>query len=163
MNTGFPTPPSEDGKSGSGRTIAALSLVLLVAGGSVVAWWTRGGGTDAPTGRSAVATTDTTARPPQNQHVRVRVVNASGVNGLARRATLYLREFGYDVVDFSSSSAGGASTRIVVHTGHRDWGERRQRALGVGTVGADADSSRYVDLTVFIGRDWRVPTETLGP
>ncbi|WP_396203929.1 LytR C-terminal domain-containing protein [Gemmatimonas sp.] len=163
MNTGFPTPPSEDGKSGSGRTIAALSLVLLVVGGSVVAWWTRGGGTDAPTGRSAVATTDTTARPPQNQRVRVRVVNASGVNGLARRATLYLREFGYDVVDFSSSSAGGASTRIVVHTGHRDWGERLQRALGVGTVGADADSSRYVDLTVFIGRDWRVPTETLGP
>ncbi len=162
MSTGFPTAPEGREAHGRGRLVLAVSLVLLVMGGSAVAWWTRNGSPDAPTGPSAVEPSDSTARPPLDQRVRVRVVNVSGVNGLARRATLHLRAFGYDVVDFGSGNSGGASTRIVVHTGHREWGERLQRALGVGALSTDTDSSRYVDLTVFLGRDWRAPTETLG-
>ena len=162
MSTGFPTAPEGREERGRGRLIIAVALVLVVIGGSAVAWWTRDGSADGPTERSAVEPSDSTARPPHDQRVRVRVVNVSGVNGLGRRATLHLRAFGYDVVDFGSGNSGGASTRIIVHTGHREWGERIQRALGIGAISTDADTSRYVDLTVFIGRDWRAPTETLG-
>lgn len=166
MTTGFPSAPGGVARPRSPwRVRVALLLVLVIAGGSGVAWWgsgrTESGGVMSVP--PAVSRDDSTARAPADQRVRVRVVNVSGVNGLARRATQYLRDFGYDVVDFGSSATESKSTRIVVHTGHDDWGTRLQRALGVGAISADADSSRYVDLTVFIGSDWRAPAESLGP
>jgi N6-adenosine-specific RNA methylase IME4 len=94
----------------------------------------------------------------------VRVVNTSGTSGLARRATQHLREYGFDVVDFTTGRTDNAAdTRIAVHTGHPEWAAHLKKALGVGTVGTDADTSRYVDLTVFLGRDWRPPAESLRP
>jgi hypothetical protein len=107
---------------------------------------------------------DATARAPQGLRVVVRVVNASGVRGLGRRATLLLRDFGYDVVDYDTDRNGEvAATDIIVHTGHEEWGRRVARALGTGTVSSRADTSRYVDLTVRLGRDWQPPPEPLRP
>jgi len=68
------------------------------------------------------------------------------------------------VVDFTTVRTGNdADTRIAVHTGHPEWAAHLRKALGVGTVVTDADTSRYVDLTVFLGRDWRPPAESLRP
>lgn len=112
----------------------------------------------------AAATTDESARPPAGTRVRVRVLNTSGVSGLARRATAHLRDYGFDVVDFASGRTDTtAITRIAVHTGHPDWAMRVHKALGVGVPETDPDTSRYIDLTVFVGRDWRPPAEALRP
>lgn len=145
----------------------ALALVLLVSAGAGAAWWQLQDAADDEAqndGPTAAAVTDSSARAPRDTRIRVRVLNTSGVSGLARRATIHLREYGFDVVDFGSGRTDkNADTRITVHTGKPDWAARVQKALGVGLVGTDADSSRHVDLTVYVGRDWRPSSETLRP
>lgn len=168
MTVGIPTLPApESPRPGSGRRRVALALVALVAAGVGAAWWqTRSGGPlpSAEGGTRGAAIDDTSARSPSGVRVRVRVVNTSGVSGLARRATQHLRDFGFDVVDFASGATGeDVGTRITIHTGHPEWAARAKKALGVGVVETDADTSRHVDLTVFIGQDWRPPTESLRP
>lgn len=152
--------------------VAAVVLALFVGG----VWWLsaraggRAGATTAAkpgaegTPSTAAALADTSAHAPAGTRVVVRVVNATGIRGLARRATLWLRDFGYDVVDFDSApKLARQETIIEVHTGHDAWGERVRKAMGVGRVTTRPDTSRYVDLTVFVGSDWQPPAEPLRP
>lgn len=168
MTVGIPTLPPAERHNKSSRVWVALGLVLLVVLGAFAAWW-QADSRDAEAAQSAstplfAALDDSTARVPQGVRVRVRVVNTSGATGLARRATQHLRDYGFDVVDFTTGRTDrNADTRIAVHTGHAEWASRLKKALGVGTIGTDADTSRYVDLTVFVGRDWRPPAESLRP
>lgn len=169
MTTGMPTAPATENATsrGGNRHVLALALLALVAAGAGIAWWqTRDDlGGEAEKARAALpAVDDTLARPPANVRVRVRVLNTSGVSGLARRATAHLRDYGFDVVDFASGRTDTtALTRIAVHTGHPEWGARLQKALGAGIIETDPDTSRFLDLTVYVGRDWRPPAETLRP
>lgn len=148
-----------------GRWIVVLAI-LLGAGGGTTAWWkARTRSADAlRAGADGALPTDSAARAPADERVVVRVVNGSQRRGLARKATFVLRDFGYDVVDYDGQ--GGpplASTEIHVHTGRTEAAERVRRALGAGTITVRADSSRYVDLTIVLGRDWRPPAEPLRP
>jgi len=168
MTVGIPTLPSPERRDKSSRAVAAVALIAVVVIGALVAWWQAEqrdeNAAHAAKSPAVAAIDDTTARAPQGVRVRVRVVNTSGTTGLARRATQHLRDYGFDVVDFTTGRTdAGADTRIAVHTGHPDWAARLQKALGVGTIGTDADTSRYVDLPVFVGRDWRPPAEALRP
>jgi hypothetical protein len=168
VTIGIPTtpPPSRPPARGRRRWLAVVLLALVALGAATASWQIRAREEEAGPveGPGAAAVEDTTARAPQGTRVRVLVVNTSGVTGLARRATQHLRDYGFDVVDFTSGKTDrNGETRIMAHTGHAEWAARVQKALGVGRTGTDADSSRYVDLTVFIGRDWRPPTETFRP
>ena len=168
MTVGLPTLPSPERRDKSARSWTALALITLVGVGALAAWWQAGTreerAVQAAQRPTVAALDDTTARPPQGVRIRVRVLNTSGASGLARRATQHLREYGFDVVDFSSGrSDPSAVTRIHVHTGHDDWATRVRKALGVGAISVDDDTSRYVDLTVFVGRDWRPPAESFRP
>ena len=169
MTVGIPAPPpTPPPNARGGSLLIAAALVLLVAAGAGVAWWQARDDESSASGTNstavAAAVTDSSARAPEGTRIRVRVLNVGGVPGLARRATNHLREYGFDVVDFGSGRSDGEThTRISNHTSHTDWPLRVQRALGVGVIGADPDTSRYVDLTVYLGRDWRPPTETLRP
>jgi hypothetical protein len=144
-----------------------LALVLLVVAGATAGWWslrrtTRP--TDTTVVPQAAALDDSTARAPAGLRIRVRVINVSGVTGVARRATQHLRQYGYDVVDFGSGEkARNSATRIAVHTGQPAWATRVRRALGLGEIVLSPDSLRYADLTVFVGGDWRAPSESLRP
>ena len=173
MTSGMPSWPSEPPATPPRARRAALvvALFVLIAMGLGGFWWLRthdpaaapaaGAGGNAST---AASLSDTTARAPNGTRVVVRVVNATGIRGLARRATLWLRDFGYDVVDFDSAPKLARSETIIeVHTGHEAWGDRVRKALGVGRVITHPDTSRYVDLTVFVGSDWQPPPEPLRP
>lgn len=170
MTVGIPTlPPSHDTTpTRHRRGLLAVALVVLVAAGAGAAWWQTTASSSPTGGESAVpqvaAVDDSSARAPQGVRIRVRVVNISGITGLARRTTQHLRAYGFDVIDFASApTERGAATRIVVHTGHDEWGERVRKAMGKGTIRSLLDSSRYTDLTVFVGDDWRSPAKTLRP
>ena len=89
--------------------------------------------------------------------VTVAVLNASGRPGLARLGTRMLRDAGIDVLSFGNSTdAKGPldSTRILVRRGAATVGERIRRALKVGKVVMDPDSTLLLDASVLLGRDF---------
>jgi hypothetical protein len=92
------------------------------------------------------------------ERVRVEVLNAAGVPGLARAATERLRQQGFDVVYYGNASGFGPDTsRVLDRLGRLDVAVAVADALGVGAVSLAPDTSLYVDVTVVLGRDWPAP------
>jgi hypothetical protein len=145
-----------------GRWIVGVLLLGVLAWGGVSAWRGR-----VPIPRIVARRgieMDSTARAPTGQRVRVQVVNASTTRGLARRATRWLRDQGFDVVEVGTTREQLDTTLVLDRSGHPDWAQRAARAMGPGArVEARPDSSRYLDLTVLVGRTWRPPTKSLDP
>lgn len=93
------------------------------------------------------------------------MLNASGRPGLARAGALTLRRAGIDVVYFGNATDGVAtldSTRILVRRGGATVGERVRAALKLGRVTVETDSSRLLDASVLLGRDF-APRFDLNP
>lgn len=101
-------------------------------------------------------------RAPDSVRIRVEVLNASTVRGLARRAATYLRDRGFDVVYVGSSSERSDTTLVLDRSGHPEWADLIATAMG-GTAGARPDSSRYLDATVLVGASWRPPPRPFYP
>ena len=167
----LPNEPSRQNADRSRRRAMVGGLALFVILGALGGWYQFGlkrsrqtsSSTRAPTEVPAIVA-DTLARAPSGVRVRVRVVNGTDVRGLARRATLVLRDLGYDVVDFDGDAkAHRERTVILSHTKHDDWAQRVQRAMSASAIEASADSAHYVDLTVLLGSDWKAPTQPLRP
>lgn len=98
--------------------------------------------------------------------VRVEVINATKIHGLARRATHYLRDQGFDVVGIGTTAQLRDTTLVLDRTGHAEWAARVARALSAtGRTREETrpDSSRYVDVTVLLGTSWRPPAEPFYP
>lgn len=93
------------------------------------------------------------ARGPR---VTVEVLNASGRPGLARQGTLALREAGLDVVAFGTADTSVDSTVVLVRRGNRDAGERVAGAIGEAAIRMEPDSLPRVDVTVLLGRNYKV-------
>jgi hypothetical protein len=100
---------------------------------------------------------------PDSVRIRVEVLNATTVRGLARRATFHLRDLGFDVVGSGNSAERLDTSLVLVRSGHLEWGELAATALGGARVEARPDSSRYVDLTILLGTAWRPPPEAFHP
>lgn len=87
----------------------------------------------------------------------VEVLNAGGPDGSARSAARVLREAGIDVVYFGNTTTEPKqldSTRIVLRLGDAAVGERVRRALGMGKVIVQRDSTLFLDASVLLGRDF---------
>lgn len=134
-----------------------LALVLGVSAFFALRAWTDGA-RRGPDGRLRV-----TRIVPDSLRIRVEVLNASLVRGLARQATFHLRDLGFDVVGSGNASTRSDSTIVLVHSGRMDWGELAAKALGGARVEARPDSSRYLDLTILVGATWRPPAESFYP
>ena len=128
--------------------LAALALVAAVV------WW-RGMGMEPPSSISVLV--------PDGVRIKVEVLNASGQRGLARRATYALRDAGFDVVDLGNSNETRDSTLVLSRSGKDDWAGLVARALGGARVESRPDSSRYLDVTVLLGADWRPPAKPFHP
>jgi len=146
-----------------GRIILGALLLGVLAWGGSAAWRGRVPGSAGGTAAAAPVPDDSTARAPAGVRVRVQVVNATRTRGLARRATHWLRDRGFDVVEVGTTAEQLDSTLVLDRSGHRDWAQRAARAMGGARVETRPDSSRYLDLTVLVGRTWRPPTEALDP
>ncbi len=97
--------------------------------------------------------------------MRVEVLNASGTRGLARQAMFAMRDAGFDVVSFGNASAAETqdSSLVLDRSGHPAWAALAVTALGAARAESRPDSSRYLDLTILIGRRWTSPSESLHP
>jgi hypothetical protein len=138
------------------RITAVALLALLIVGVTFAAtsWRAR------PMPKRA-APPDASA--PQGDRVRVQVLNATTVRGLARRATIHLRDRGFDVVETGTSSEQRDSTLVLDRSNHPEWARRVADALGGARVETRPDTSRYLDVTVLVGRSWRAPAEPFYP
>jgi hypothetical protein len=144
-----------------GRMLMAGAIALSVSAG---AWllWTRDDKLAGPTGQAAQG--DTT-RAPQGQRIVVEVLNASGVTGLAKRATFLLRDRGFDVVAWTNDPKGRRSeTLIVDYTNKPEAAERLARVLGGARIDRGKDSlDRGLDLSVMLGSTYRPIGESFHP
>ena len=137
--------------------IGGLLLVAVTAGvvGARV-WYARS---------SPMAGLGDTTSAPQGQRVKIEVLNASGVSGLARRATFLLRDRGFDVVGWGNDPRGSRDeTLILDYTDKPEAAERLARVLGGAQVERGKDSlDRGLDLTVKLGSGYRPPVEVFHP
>jgi LytR cell envelope-related transcriptional attenuator len=142
------------------RILIALVLLGALIGGAVVA-------TRKPAAHArgvVVALGKSDARAPAGVRVRVEVLNASRVIGLARRATLYLRDRGFDVVESGNAAGARRDTTLVLdRSGHEAWAQSVARAMGDAPMAARPDTLHDVDVTVLVGSAWRPPAEPFYP
>jgi hypothetical protein len=134
--------------------VVALGLVLLAA---II-------------GTGSAMRRDVVRRPPPpdvngplDRRIRVEVLNATNIRGLARRATMHLRDRGFDVLEIGTAGEQLDTTVVFDRSGHPHWARRAAEALGGARVESRPDSSRYLDITVLVGRTWRAPTQPFYP
>ena len=133
--------------------IGALIVVLLGVAGAFVS---RG-----VTGRIfGIGAAD---HAPTGVRIRVQVLNATTRRGLAQRATDHLRDKGFDVVEIGTNREKMDSTLVLDRSNHPEWARRVATAMGGAKVLARPDSSRYLDVTVLIGGDWRPTPQPFHP
>jgi hypothetical protein len=92
---------------------------------------------------------------PPVERVRVEVLNAGGVSGRARAATLELRDIGFDVVHFgNANSFDRDSSAVVDRVGRPELARAVADALGLDRVISEPDPNLFVDVTVLLGKEW---------
>jgi len=140
-----------------------ILLLLLVVG----AWfgWSQYMGSSTLEAAGAPGSFDESSYnvvAPKGVRIKVEVQNATATRGLARRATLYLRDRGFDVVAFGNASERRDSTLVLDRSGHPHWAALIASSMK-GKVESRPDSSRYLDVTVLVGSDWRPPALPFYP
>ncbi len=140
------------------RLVAAMVLILVAA---TIVYLVRRDASGTSSSGGAPRAID--ARAPEGVRVRVEVLNATRTRGLARRATMHLRDRGYDVVFTGTAREQRDTTLVIDRTAHPEWAALVARAMGGAPVEARPDSSRYVDVTVLVGASWRAPAEPFYP
>ena len=143
------------------KLLIALSAVLMAAllsAGAVVMHARR-----APESLMAASLGRGHERAPDSVRIRVQVLNTTKTRGLARRATRLLRDRGFDVVEVGTVGPTMDTTVVLDLSGHPEWAASVARIMAPARTRARRDSSRYLDVTVLIGRTWRPPAEPLYP
>lgn len=130
--------------------LAATVLAVLLLLGSLVLGL-RGSTTDA-----AAPASGADHLPMPGDRVRVEVLNAAGVPRLARAATERLRAAGFDVVYYGNAQSFGRDTTIAIaRLGDAAAAAAVAEVLDVPAeaLRSESDSTRYVDVTVLLGKD----------
>jgi hypothetical protein len=102
------------------------------------------------------------AKAPPDTRIKIEVLNATTTKGLARRATLFLRDRGFDVVAIGTAAQQRPQSMVIDRSGHPAWAQLVANAMGA-SVTTRLDSSRYVDATVLVGANWRPPSKPFYP
>lgn len=131
-----------------------ILLAAVVAGGGYYGWHRYGS-------IKSVIAPIRTSRVPKialagGVRIKVEVLNATGTKGLARRATTYLRDRGFDVVEVGTSRQRLAKTLVIDRSNHAEWARLVAAVFGA-EVQEKPDSLKFLDVTVLVGADWQPP------
>ena len=130
--------------------IIALAVVLAFAGSLI--FGLRGTHEREPSPGDTVG-----SKPPSaivhDTRARVEVLNGGGKSGLAKLATEQLRDAGFDVVQFGNTSAT-AKSYVLDRVGKLGLARDAAHAIGIADARTAIDTTRYVDATVVLGKDW---------
>jgi hypothetical protein len=141
-----------------GVAVVALGVVVMTAAAYVL--HARRGSAQP---LAAVLTRYDVPRAPAGARVRVQVLNTTRTRGLARRATRLLRDQGFDVVEIGTTIPTIDTTLVLDRSGHPAWAAAVAGVIRPSHAVARPDSSRYLDVTVLLGRTWRPPAKPLDP
>lgn len=138
-----------------GQAALALALVAVLVGiVSMVGQWWWGGSEE----------TGAVAEAGGRERIRVEVLNASGIPGLARGATARLRDAGFDVVFFGNGRGFAPDSSLVLdRVGRRELAEEIARRLDIPRVLSQPDTTLYLDVTVVLGKDYPNPPPPREP
>ena len=79
---------------------------------------------------------------------------------MARAATDYLREAGFDVVGIGNARSFDQEASVVIdRVGNRGTATRVAEVLGIDSVASELDPNLFVDVTVRLGAGWSIPQE----
>ncbi|HJU74072.1 MAG TPA: LytR C-terminal domain-containing protein [Gemmatimonadaceae bacterium] len=137
------------------EVVAAVSLLLVILAGALIARRAEAPASKELEGARII--------PADSARILVEVINTTTQRGLARQAMFFLRDRGFDVVRYASGSPPRDSTQVIDRTGNRERATLVAKALGVSSVAVVIDSTRYLDVTVLLGRDWRPPAKPFYP
>jgi LytR cell envelope-related transcriptional attenuator len=158
--------PSKGARGSRLQTIGLFATLLLVAVlvGSLAAGL-MGGRARGGAGEGAPAPDSARAEAPRPAgRVRVEVLNASGVPGLAAHGRTILRDAGYDVVQVGNAPGFAADSSLVLdRVGRMETARAVADQIGIPRVYARPDSNVYVDVTVVLGKDWAAETDGAVP
>lgn len=143
------------------RRALLLLLILAILGGAAWVIRARHGGTRPLS--TVLTRSGDLPRAPEGVRIRVQVLNTTKVRGLARRATHLLRDRGFDVVEMGTTGPALDTTLVLDRSGHPDWAKAAAAVMTPARAEARPDTSRYLDITVLVGRTWRPPAEPLDP
>lgn len=156
------------GTSATGKRLQTIGLfvtllVVAVLVGSLAAGLMRGrnGAPPGPAGGHGVADTAAGGVPSRPKgRVRVEVLNASGVPGLAAKGRTMLRDRGFDVVYVGNANGFEPDTSLVLdRVGRMEFARSVADELAIPRVFPRPDSNVYVDVTVVLGKDWAASAE----
>lgn len=144
------------------RTAALAATLLLVAG--LVASMALGLGDGSGPASSPDELPDVpAARAAPGERVRVEVLNAAGIPGLAREGMRTLRERGFDVVYIGNARGFSPETTLVIdRVGRMDAAREVAGALGTENVVSRPDSSLLLEVSVVLGKDWKEAADTVA-
>lgn len=137
-----------------------LLALVVAAGGFYGVRYYKGAHMFAGAGAAGAAPVEQLA--PPNVRIKVEVLNATRTRGLARRATTYLRDRGFDVVAVGTARQQRKVTLVLDRSNHPQWAQLVARAFGAA-VETRTDSLGYLDVTVLVGADWRPPALPFYP
>jgi hypothetical protein len=150
-----------------GRIVVVMLFGLILAGAGAAAGARRRhiAAPSVPAAPNAPSVTDAPSpvRVPDSLRIRVQVLNATKTHGLARRATMLLRDRGLDVVEIGNLAETRDTTLVLDLSGHPEWAKRVAQIMGAARIEARTDSSRYLDIAVVLGSAWRPPVGPLRP
>jgi hypothetical protein len=152
---------------GRGGWRGRLAGVAILAGGAALVWvgsglvdeageflpraLDRGG---APSEASGEAPVERPIPAPWAR-VRVEVLNAGGVRGMAATARDELRDAGFDVVHYGNASTFDAErSEVILRAGAENAARDVAQALGIDRLRVEPDSTLLVEVTVLLGSDW---------
>jgi len=130
--------------------LLALAIVLSFAA-SAIFGLRRGANQPAP---QRLSNDSAAAGPVREARGRVEVLNGAGKAGLAKLATEKLRDAGFDVVQFGNARRATDSSSVMDRVGNLEVANAVGQALGITNVKTVIDTTRFVDATVVIGKDW---------
>ncbi|MDR0786848.1 MAG: LytR C-terminal domain-containing protein [Gemmatimonadota bacterium] len=98
------------------------------------------------------------APPVEDARVRVEVLNAAGVAGLARETPELLRAAGFDVVYYGNAGSRVPDSTVVLDRGRNtEAAIRVAAALGIEHILLEPDTALYLEATVILGPGFQTP------
>jgi hypothetical protein len=168
--------PRSAGTSATGKRLQTIGLfitflVVTVLLSSLAAGIVRGRngaaagapGSHGVTEKAEPGAAEPGGAPRPAGRVRVEVLNASGVPGLAAKGRTMLRDRGFDVVYVGNASGYEPDTSLVLdRVGRMELARSVADEMAIPRVLPRPDSNVFVDVTVVLGKDWVASEDTVA-